>query len=163
MELKKIHPMQVLCFETKTKLSEIGEYVRVVAHKMYRVAVQNDLEITGPVYWIYDGMDGNPETVFSLTIALPISFKEKDLENSEFKLKSLMAFQCVSQQHVGDWGKLGETYGSLIPTILSGGLTMSGENREIYLNMISKTPKPTSQKFKLALLSTDILCLTATT
>ncbi len=141
MELKKIHPMQVLCFETKTKLSEIGEFVRVVAHKMYKTAVQNDLEITGPVYWVYEGMDGNPETVFSLTIALPISFKEKHLENSDFKLKSLRAFQCVSEQHIGNWNKLGETYGSLIPTIISDGLNMSGENREIYLNMDFQNPE----------------------
>lgn len=141
MELKKVHPMQVLCFETKTKLSEIGEYVRIVAHKMYQAAVQNDLEITGPVYWVYEGMDGNPETIFSLTIALPISFKEKELINSEFRLKSLRAFQCGTAQHVGDWGKLGETYGSLIPKILSSGLTMSGENREIYLNMDFQNPE----------------------
>ena len=86
-------------------------------------------------------MDGNPETVFSLTIALPISFKDNYLENSDFKLKSLMPFQCVSEQHLGNWSKLGETYGSLIPTILSGGLTMSGENREIYLNMDFQNPE----------------------
>lgn len=141
IELKKIHPMQVLCFETKTTLSEIGEYVRVVAHKMYQTAVRNDLEITGPVYWVYEGMDGNPETIFSLTIALPISFREKHLENSDFKLKSLRAFQCVSAQHLGDWNKLGETYGSLIPTIVSGGQNMSGENREIYLNMDFQNPQ----------------------
>jgi len=141
MELKKIHPMQVLCFETKAKLSDLGEYVRVVAHNMYQAAVKNDLEITGPVYWIYDGMDGNPETVFNLTIALPITFKEKDLSSSGFKLKSLRAFPCVSGLHPGDWNKLGETYGSLVPTLLSGGLTMSGENREIYLNMDFQNPE----------------------
>ena len=141
MELKKVHPMQVLCFETKTKLSEIGEFVRVVAHKMYQTAVQNDLEITGPIYWVYEGMDGNPETVFTLTIALPVSFKDKNLTDSDYKLKSFLPFQCVSEQHMGDWSKLGETYGSVIPTILSGGLTMSGENREIYLNMDFQNPE----------------------
>jgi len=133
--------MQVLCFETKTKLSEIGEFVRVVAHKMYQTAVQNDLEITGPIYWVYEGMDGNPETVFTLTIALPVSFKDKNLTDSDYKLKSLLPFRCVSEQHMGDWSKLGETYGSVIPTILSGGLTMSGENREIYLNMDFQNPE----------------------
>jgi len=141
MELKKVHPMQVLCFETKTKLSEIGEYVRVVAHKMYQTAVQNNLEITGPVYWIYEGMDGNPETIFSLTIALPITFKEKELNNADFKLKSLRPFQCATTQHLGDWANLGETYGALIPKILSNGLLMSGENREIYLNMDFENPE----------------------
>lgn len=141
MELKQVHPMQVLCFETKTKLSEIGEYVRVVAHKMYQAAVQNDLEITGPVYWVYEGMDGNPETIFSLTIALPITFKEKELNNSDFKLKSLMSFNCATTQHFGDWANLGETYGTLIPKILSNGLPMTGENREIYLNMDFQNPE----------------------
>lgn len=141
MELKKIHPMQVLCFETQTKLSELGAYVRVVAHNMYQTAVQHGLEITGPVYWIYEGMDGNPETLFSLTIALPVTFKEKDLAGSDFKLKSLCAFQCVSGQHWGQWEKLGETYGSLIPKIRSEGLNLSGENREIYLNMDFQNPE----------------------
>ena len=133
--------MQVLCFETETTLKEILQYIRVVAHKMYQVAVQNELEITGPVYWLYEGMDGNPETVFSLTIALPVSFKDKTLNTSEFKLKQLDTFSCASEQHLGDWNKLGETYGSLIPAILSDGRTMSGQNREIYLNIDFENPE----------------------
>jgi effector-binding domain-containing protein len=141
MKIKKVHPMQVLCFETQTTLKEIFQYIRVVAHKMYQVAVQNELEITGPVYWVYEGMDGNPDTVFSLTIALPISFKDKELDTSDFKLKQLETFNCATEQHLGDWNKLGETYGSLIPAILSDGRTMSGQNREIYLNMDFENPE----------------------
>ena len=141
MELKKVHPMQALCFETQTKLSEIGEYVRVVAYKMYQSAVRNDLEITGPIYWIYEGMDGNPETIFSLTIALPITFKETELKNTDFKLKTLQSFKCAATQHPGDWEKLAESYGTLIPKILSNNLKMSGENREIYLNMDFQNPE----------------------
>ena len=152
MEFKKVHPMQVLCFETKTKLSEIGEYVRVVAYKMYQAAVKNNLEITGPVYWIYEGMDGNPETVFSLTIALPITFKEIDLQNSEFTLKSLRLFQCATTQHSGDWAKLGETYGSLIPKLLADGFNMSGENREIYLNMDFQNPEANITEIQIGII-----------
>lgn len=134
--------MQVLCFETQTTLKEIFQYVRVVAHKMYQVAVQNELEIRGgPVYWIYEGMDGNPETVFSLTIALPVSFKDKALDTADFKLKQLETFHCATKQHLGDWNQLGETYGALIPEIIANGLTMSGQNREIYLNIDFENPQ----------------------
>lgn len=141
MELKKILPMQVLCFETRTTLNEMLQYVRVVAYKMYQAAVQNELEITGPVYWVYEGMNGSPETVFSLTIALPVTFKNKELNSADFKLKKLETFNCASEQHLGDWSKLGETYDYLIPAIISNGLTMSGQNREIYLNMDFENPK----------------------
>ena len=133
--------MQVLCFETQTTLQEMLQYVRVVAHKMYTIAVQNDLEITGPVYWIYEGMNGSPETVFSLTIALPIAFRNKELNHSDFKLKKLETFHCASEQHIGDWNKLGETYDCLIPEIIASNLTMSGQNREIYLNMDFQNPE----------------------
>ena len=133
--------MQVLCFETQTTLQEMLQYVRVVAHKMYTIAVQNELEITGPVYWIYEGMNGNPETVFSLTIALPIAFRNKELNHSDFKLKKLETFHCASEQHMGDWNKLGETYDCLIPEIIASNLTMSGQNREIYLNMDFQNPE----------------------
>jgi effector-binding domain-containing protein len=141
MEVKKIFPMQVLCFETLTTLHDMGQYVRVVAYKMYQAAVQNELEITGPVYWIYEGMNGNPETVFSLTIALPIAFKNIKLDHSEFKLKKLETFHCASEQHLGEWNKLGETYDYLIPEIISRDLTMNGQNREIYLNMDFQNPE----------------------
>jgi effector-binding domain-containing protein len=141
MELKKIYPMQVLSFETQTTLNELPEYVRVVAHKMYRVAVEQELEITGPVYWIYKGMDGNPETRFLLTIALPVSFKQGDLNGPEFNLKRLEGFNCASVDHLGPWDKLGETYGAIIPEVLSRGLTLSGQNREIYLNIDFDNPE----------------------
>lgn len=133
--------MQVLCFETPTTLREISQFVRVVAHKMYQVAIQNELEITGPVYWIYTGMDGNPETVFTLCIALPVSNHDTALDTSDFKLKQLETFHCVAEQHPGNWNQLGETYGSLIPGIISDGLVMSGQNREIYLHMDFDNPE----------------------
>jgi effector-binding domain-containing protein len=151
MELKTIFPMHVLCFETQTTLQQMIQYVRVVAYKMYQAAVQNELEITGPVYWIYEGMDGNPETVFSLTIALPVTFKNKELNNSEFKLKKLETFHCASEQHHGDWSKLVETYDYLIPEIISGGLAMSGQNREIYLHMDFENPEANNTEIQIGI------------
>lgn len=133
MQEKYIQPIQAICFETKTSLQALNEYVRVVARRLYRYAFQQDLEVTGPIYWIYQGADGNPETIFSLTIALPVStFPDMD---SEFVCRTLEAFRCLSTEHEGNWAALGSTYGQLFGEIQKRGLTPSGINREIYLNM----------------------------
>ena len=69
MQIRTIQPMQVFCFETETSLRDISQYIRVVARQLYADAIKHELEITGPVYWIYNGADGQPDTKFKLTIA----------------------------------------------------------------------------------------------
>ncbi|WAC11119.1 GyrI-like domain-containing protein [Dyadobacter pollutisoli] len=151
MQLKTIQPIHVLYFETQTSFNEISEHIRHVAHALYRDAVKNDLEITGPVYWIYNGADGNPETVFTLTIALPVSPKP-ELANSEFRTKYLEKFECATDQLYGGWDGFREVYGQLIPAILSNNLTMSGENREIYINLDFENPDRNTTEIQIGIL-----------
>ncbi len=140
MQIKTIQPMHVICFETETTMQTLLKYVRVVAQKLYADTAKNNLEVTGPVYWVYQGADGQPDTPFLLTIALPVTAGGSLSEGSEFKLKTLGTFLCLTQQHTGDWGKLGETYGSLMTEIQAKNLQMSGLIREIYLNMDFENP-----------------------
>lgn len=140
MQTKTIQPIHVLCFETRTSLKEILQYVRVEARRLYRDAVRNDLEITGPVYWIYQGADGQADTVFTLTIALPVTPPTHTI-NSPYQLKQLEAFECVSEDLYGNWDGLVNTYGSLFGEIMSRKLVPSGQNREIYLNMDFENPE----------------------
>ena len=139
MQIKTIHPMQVFCFETKTTLQDLLQYVRVVAQRLYKDAIKHDLEVTGPVYWIYEGADGQLDTIFTLTIALPVSKTEKITEG-DFKLKTLDSFRCLSHTHEGAWENLGQTYGQLFSEIQVKELAISGQNREIYLNMDFDNP-----------------------
>jgi effector-binding domain-containing protein len=150
MQLKTIQPIHVLYFETQTSLNQITEHIRHVAHSLYRDAVKNDLEITGPVYWIYNGADGNPETVFTLTIALPVSPKP-ELVSSKFRTKYLDTFECATDQLYGDWNGFGEAYGKLVSSIISGNLAFSGENREIYINMDFENPEPNITEIQIGI------------
>ena len=152
MQIRTIQSMQVFCFETTTSLREISGYVRHVARQLYKDAVQNDLEITGPVYWVYNGADGQPDTEFSLTIALPVCSCEKTILPSDFKLKQLDSFKCVSQTHYGAWENLGETYGQLIFEIQVKDPEMSGQNRELYLNMDFENPEANITEVQIGLL-----------
>jgi effector-binding domain-containing protein len=152
MQIRTIQPVHVLCFETTTTLKEISSYVRLVAKKLYSDAFRNDLEITGPVYWIYNGADGQPDTAFSLTIALPVCPARQTVTDSGFKLKQLDSFRCVSMTHYGSWENLGETYSQLIFEIQVKDPEMSGQNREIYLNMDFENPAANITEVQIGLL-----------
>ncbi|SKC16973.1 GyrI-like domain-containing protein [Dyadobacter psychrophilus] len=141
MQTKTIPPIHVLYFETETSLNELMDYVRLVAHRLYREAIRKEMEVTGPIYWIYNGADGNPETRFHLTIALPVTVSDTPLTDSEFKLKYLEPFRCVAGQLYGSWEGLGKIYGDLISALMSENLIMTGQNREIYLNMDFQNPE----------------------
>ena len=139
MQTKTIQPIHVLYFETRTSFREILQYVRGEARKLYQDAVRNDLEITGPIYWVYEGADGRPDTVFTLTIALPVTPPSHTID-SAYQLKQLETFECVSETLYGNWDGLINTYGALFGEVMAQKLVMSGQSREIYLNMDFENP-----------------------
>ncbi len=133
MEIEKIGTMNVYCFTVETSIAQLGQYVRTKAKELYYSAIEQQLEITGPIYWIYNGMDGNPETLFTLEICLPVAMYKP--VNSIFQCKELQPFECISQTLNGNWNNLPETYSQLFAELYKQGLQHNGVCREIYLNM----------------------------
>lgn len=140
MNISYSPPMSVLCFVTKTNLKGLGAYVRNVAKELYKVAANTGLEVVGPVYWIYNGVDGHPDTEFTLTIAIPITPPEEPWQADPFEIKTLPAFHYKAQRLQGSWELLGPTYGSMLEQIQIKGLQPSGINRELYLRMDFQNP-----------------------
>jgi hypothetical protein len=151
MQLKTIQPIHVLYFETETTLNDLTQFVRVVARNLYRDAAQNDFEVTGPVYWIYEGADGNPETTFKLTIALPVSPADA-VSGSAFRQKFLEPFQCISRELQGEWGGLGNVYASIFSNLDAENGIPSGQNREIYVNMDFQNPTGNTTEVQVGIL-----------
>ena len=141
MEIRNIGSFTALYFETTTSLAEINEFVRVVASRLYKSAVENDLEIAGPVQWVYIGADGNPQTKFLLTILIPVITEKKTIESKEFRLKTTDFFKCIGKRHDGDWALLGNTYLELFSSLQAENLLPSGENREYYIHMDFEHPE----------------------
>jgi effector-binding domain-containing protein len=152
MQIKSIHAMEVLCFETETTLEKLQRYVRVVARRLYSEASKLDLEITGPVYWIYDGADGKPDTAFKLSIALPVTPTDREITDSELCIKTLDTFYCLSVHHIGNWMELGKTYCDLMTTVAEKNLQVNGLIREIYLNMDFQNPDANITEVQIGLL-----------
>jgi effector-binding domain-containing protein len=128
MEIKEISPMTVFYRTMQTTLSEMNQYVVTTPSEMYHEALKEGIEITGPQVWIYQGMDGNPNTCFTLEIALPVI--KPLISNLQFK--ELPASKCATLIHKGDWGKLKDSYEKLIGEIIESDNTMNMCCREVY-------------------------------
>jgi effector-binding domain-containing protein len=133
METKIIKPINVLFYSEITNLGGLAKLVRVKANELHKEAIENKMEITGPVYWIYYGMDGNPQTNFTLEIAIPVLCETRYKGN--FQLKELPEFKCASMIHFGSWYDMPGSYSQLIGEVLKNNLALSGVSREVYLNI----------------------------
>jgi effector-binding domain-containing protein len=132
MEIKTHPPMQVLYSSHQTSIPQLENFVAVIAKELYAEASANHVLVSGPQYWVYHGMDGNMETVFTLEIAL--SF-QGEIKSSKFKTKELPAFKSLSHLHEGAWEKMPESYGAIIQHIEQHKIPMSDECREVYYNV----------------------------
>ncbi len=139
MQIKEIKSMNVLCFSEETTLVEMMKHIRVKANELHRCAIDNQMEITGPVYWIYHGTDGQPNTRFMLEICIPV-FNAVNY-SGPFEVKKLSSFKCAFESHYGSWLQMPQTYQTLIGNLFENGHSMTGVNREIYINMNFKNPE----------------------
>lgn len=133
MEIKSQNAFTALSFSVQTNIAGIFQYVRVKAAELYKDAVANNLEVTGPVYWIYTGMDGHPDTIFNLDIVVPVTAPEA--YSGKFTIKTIPALKSLAAAHVGSWEKLPETYHKLFMETGKQNLSPNGICREVYLHM----------------------------
>ena len=137
MNIKTHPPLTVLYSTHQTTIPELDQFVGTVMKDLYLEAANNAV-VSGPVYWIYRGMDGKPETVFTLEIALPVQGK---FSSSKFSIKELPAFKTVAHVHEGAWELLHATYADMMKHIEANKLPMKDECRELYINIDFQKPE----------------------
>ena len=133
MQIQTMPPANVLFFTTRTTLNQISEHVITVAQQLYRECNKQQLLPTGPLYWIYYDLDGRPDTVFTLEIALPVDRSPQ--AESLFLYKQLPPFKCAAVTHYGSWNNLPSVYAQLVPQLLQNGERLSNISRELYINI----------------------------
>jgi effector-binding domain-containing protein len=133
----RMHPAVTVLYSThKTTLKDLSQLSNV-SKEVYTDAA-NHAFVSGPVYWIYHGADGNPETVFTLEIAVPI---QGFFNSSKFSIKELKPFKAVVHRHEGSWEQLGNSYGQIMQFVESNRIPIKDEFREIYLNVDFQRPE----------------------
>jgi effector-binding domain-containing protein len=149
MIIKKTPTMHVFGISEETTLKEIAKFVRVKAVEIYKEAINSGYEITGPVYWIYYGMDGNPDTRFNLEIAVPV--QEKRIPRNGFICKTIDPMECSTLVHKGTWDNLSQSYSLLIDELTKSGRVLNGIAREVYINIDFENPENNITEIQLGL------------
>ena len=130
MEKKTVQKTTVICYSLTSSLKSLMTDIGIFPNELMAKATELKLEIAGPQIWVYEGSDGNPNTKFELTIAIPVVKASGD--PGKFRFAEFPEFKCASAIHNGPWAKLGEAYMKLMPAIMSEGLSYTGTTREIY-------------------------------
>jgi effector-binding domain-containing protein len=129
--------MKVLYSSHRTTIPQLGEFVGTIAKQLYAEAARLGVLVSGPQYWMYHGMDGNPQTEFTLEIALPV---QGDVNNSSFSSKVLPPYKSLNHLHKGAWENMPDSYGELLAYIDANKIPMTDECREVYLNVDFENP-----------------------
>ncbi len=136
MQVKVHPPVTVLSSSHRTTLKQLDKFGPVIAD-IYKEA-SGRCFISGPLYWIYHGLDGKPDTEFTLEIALPI---QGDLTSSKFEVKELPSFKAIQHLHEGDFKKLPESYELIMQYIDAHKIPLQDESRELYFNIDFDEPE----------------------
>jgi len=104
-----------------------------VARELYRYVADLDLMVCGPQYWFYYGVDGKPDTRFTLEVALPVQGRIPTALLPYFK--QIPAFRCLSSRYEGPWEGIGRHYEQMMQYIKENQLKMSGIYAESFLHI----------------------------
>lgn len=138
MHVKTHPPVTVLYSTHRTTISQLAQFVGTIAKDLCAEAVQHNALISGPIIWIYHGLDGKPDTVFTLDIAIPV---QGEFTPTRFALKQLPAFKALTHNHEGPWTDLPLAYGQLMQHVDNNKIPLTEESREVYYNIDLRHPQ----------------------
>ena len=132
--LIRTHPYMTVLYNTRqATLNDLPYLSGTVARDLYRYVADLDLLVCGPQYWFYYGVDGRPETKFTLEVALPIQGKIPTAVLPYFK--RIPAFRCLSSRYQGPWEGIAQEYQRMLQHISDNQLKMSGIYAESFLHI----------------------------
>lgn len=120
--------MTVLYKRVETTLKELHTFS---AQPLYKEAIRLQLNIVGPVHWIYYDVRADPNHRFQLDITLPVDRIEGEPAGCQFN--EYPSFRYVGTTHLGPWDTLSTVYSPLISQIHQAGLELNGVFREVYI------------------------------
>lgn len=123
--------MHLLFRRVQTTFADLVTDGIPLAPLLQKEAIACGLLITGPVRWTYLGFDGNPETRFTLEVAVPVIAIPEDYQGA-YAFRTTENFTCASLVHRGSWMEIPQAYVRLMAFAAEKGYAPSGTSVEIY-------------------------------
>ena len=149
LSVKEVPPFTALCFTTYATLPTLSQHAYGIAENLHREADRIGLDITGPIQWIYTGVNGDETNEFQLDIALPI--RQPGAEPDQFSYRVFPAFRCATYTYTGPWGDFLQLYDALFAQLYRDGYQNDGRVREVYTVIDSQNPENCVTDVQIAL------------
>ena len=127
--VKETGPFTALCFTTQATLQTIEQY-NGVPEQLYVEAERLGVQPTGPIQYVYTGVNGDETNEFRLEIALPV--QETAGAPNGLAYKTFEPFRCVSYTYRGAWDTFMAVYDALFAQFHRHGYQTDGRVREVY-------------------------------
>jgi effector-binding domain-containing protein len=126
--------MTVLYTTRQATLRDLPKFSeKHVVKDLYQYVADLDLLICGPQYWFYHGVDGKPQTRFTLEVALPVQGTIPTAVLPYFK--RVPAFRCLVSRYEGPWEGIGEEYQRMLQYVSDNDLKINGIYAESFLHI----------------------------
>jgi len=135
---KTTQPFTALCFTTRATLQTLSQHVPDVANNLYAEATRLNLDVAGPIQWIYAGVNGDETNEFQLKIVLPV--RQPGEQSDKFPYQTFPVFRCATYTYTGSWSEMGELYGALFSQLYRNGYQNDGRVREVYTTVDFDNP-----------------------
>lgn len=150
LQVAEIPAFTALTFTTRATLLTLSQYIGGVAENLHYEAARLSLDVTGPVQWVYTGVNGDETNEFQLEIALPIN--QPDRPSAQFTYQVFPSFRCISYNYVGPWSNMGELYTVLFAQLYQNGYQSDGRVREVYRKVDFENPTNCVTEIEIAII-----------
>ena len=145
---KETLPFTALCFTTRTTLATLSDWNHV-PDELYTEADRLDLQITGPIQYIYTGVTGDVNNEFRLDIACPIATPTDSA--GTFTYKTFAGFRCAVCTYTGAWTDFPAVYDALFGQLYGSGRQNDGHIREVYAYVDKSHPETNMTEIQIGL------------
>ncbi len=139
METKQIQSKQAVTRQMKTTLKTMTKEVEPIIEGLMQEVESSNLDQSGPLEFIYTGVNTDMEHVFDLEIAVPVATGSKDQD--AVKTKNLPELKCVSTLFKGSMDEIDDVYKTIYTGLEQKGIIPTDTVREIYENWVSYSSK----------------------
>jgi effector-binding domain-containing protein len=125
-------PIHFIYRQTTTTLATMSDFIEDSNQAFEAKTKSGDCRPSGPMVFVYEGADGNPDTEFTLKIGVPIPADQKPIEG--FEIVDLPKFESVSSVYCGPMSGMKDAYGQLIGELFQMGYEPTSISRETYFH-----------------------------
>lgn len=137
MDIQQSTPITTVSTDLKATLANVSERIGTLPENLFADVEAQGLEPAGPMIFDYRGVDGNPDTEFDLTIALPVQLPSSNEYNGKYATRTLPAIDYVERVYKGPVSRISESaYGPFYADLGKTSMTLTGELREIYRHWV---------------------------